>query len=156
MLCFAPCHRHTEPQNRIFPSVDHFPKEPSYSLGLYLLIDVHDSLNICDNSWLIMQRTPERNETEPGSVTNVVSPLTPKATKINEYATRHRPIPGQGLRSKRVQPLLRNRPINKRPFLSNGSINMFTRKKKHAKIEERCFRCGPRRGVILKAIKLIS
>jgi ribosomal protein S14 len=24
----------------------------------------------------------------------------------------------------------------------------------HAKIEERCFRCGPRQGVILKTIKL--
>jgi hypothetical protein len=63
-------YRYTEVGYRIYPAVDHFLKVPSYSLGLYLLIGVYDSIN----SSLIMQRGPEGNEMEPGSVTNVGTP----------------------------------------------------------------------------------
>jgi hypothetical protein len=42
----------------------------------------------------------------------------------------YRPGDKQTPRNKqRVQPLLCNRQINKRPFLSNGSVNMFPRKR---------------------------
>jgi hypothetical protein len=41
----------------------------------------------------------------------------------------YRPLARQGPRNKQVQPLLCNRQINKRPFLSNGSTNTFPRKR---------------------------
>jgi hypothetical protein len=56
-------------------------------------------------------------------------------------------------------PSLRNASNNRitgscNPFLGNGSVRTFLRKRTCATIEERCFRSDPSRGGILKAIKL--
>jgi hypothetical protein len=67
-----------------------------------------------------------------------------------------RPVAGQRPRNRLVQPLLCNRRINKRPFMRNGSVNAFRGTNAHATVEERCFRCDPRRGVIKKGIGATS
>jgi hypothetical protein len=51
-------------------------------------------------------------------------------TELFNYNMAYRPVAGQRPRNKlRVHPLLCNRWINKRPFLSNGSANTFPRKR---------------------------
>jgi hypothetical protein len=77
----------------------------------------------------------------------------PSAFKLYTY-WEYRPVAGQRIQNGRVQPLLCNRRINKHPFVSNGSVDMFPRKRcpvcHQATENNRIFLLGPPRGYITR------
>lgn len=70
------------------------------------------------------------------------------------YIVAYRYVARQRPRKKRVQPLLFNRRINKRPFLSNNSVNMSPRKQHNRTIQLQWkkgrFLLDPPRGYIAR------
>jgi hypothetical protein len=65
-----------------------------------------------------------------GRYTNVAARITAEVgMPLYNVLWRIDPFAGQSPRNGRVQPLLCNRQINKHPFLSNGSVNTFSRKR---------------------------